>query len=130
MSFTERVRLPKAVQEPFSAIVRRLILAALLVVFVAVVVRVGGDGYVDVTGDDIGFLDAMYYAGLTGMVGFWLLIGNVPIRFRRGYPSPALTWRSSPSTSQSRNYQVGIRPSSRRTSSRVRCSAASPWSSR
>lgn len=34
-------------------------------IFIAIVVRVGRDGYIDVTGDPIGFLDAMYYASVT-----------------------------------------------------------------
>ena len=34
-------------------------------VFVALVVRLGRDGYIDVTGDDIGFLAALYYASVT-----------------------------------------------------------------
>ncbi len=50
---------------PFTAIVRRISFAAALVVFVALVVRLGRDGYVDITGDDISFLDALYYASVT-----------------------------------------------------------------
>ena len=44
---------------------RRVGAALGLVVFVAVVVFVGRDGYVDVTGNEIGFLDALYYASVT-----------------------------------------------------------------
>ena len=59
------VQVPRPARAPFAAIVRRVLLAAGLVVFVALVVRLGRDGYVDITGDDIGFLDALYYASVT-----------------------------------------------------------------
>ncbi len=45
--------------------VRRVVFAVALVLFVALVVRLGRDGYVDVTGNDISFLDAVYYASVT-----------------------------------------------------------------
>lgn len=61
----ERVRLPRADHAPGQAVLRRVAFAVGLVVFVALVVRVGRGGYVDVTGDDISFLDAMYYASVT-----------------------------------------------------------------
>lgn len=59
------VRVPRPQRAPFADIVRRIVLAAGLVVFVALVVRLGRDGYIDVTGDDISFLDALYYASVT-----------------------------------------------------------------
>jgi voltage-gated potassium channel len=46
-------------------VLRRIGFALGLVVFVALVVRIGRDGYVDVTGDAISFLDALYYASVT-----------------------------------------------------------------
>ncbi len=59
------VRVPRPQRAPFADIVRRIVLAAGLVVFVALVVRLGRDGYIDVAGDDITFLDALYYASVT-----------------------------------------------------------------
>ena len=59
------VSVPRPVRPPFSAIVRRVAFASGLVVFVAVVVRLGNTGYIDVTGEEIGFLDALYYASVT-----------------------------------------------------------------
>ena len=59
------VRVPRVERPPFTAILRRLVFAVGLVVFVALVVRVERDGYVDITGDDISFLDALYYASVT-----------------------------------------------------------------
>ena len=60
------VTIPQRTRAPLAAVVRRIGLAASLVVFVALVVRLGGDGFTDSgTGDDIGFLDAMYYASVT-----------------------------------------------------------------
>ncbi len=59
------VRVPRPRRAPLADIVRRILLAAALVVFVAVVVRIGRGGYIDVTGDDISFLDALYYASVT-----------------------------------------------------------------
>ena len=59
------VRLPRRLRAPLSSIGRRVIFAVSLIVFVALVVLAGGDGYVDVTNDEIGFLDAVYYASVT-----------------------------------------------------------------
>jgi voltage-gated potassium channel len=56
---------PRGANTPLRAILRRLLFAIGLVVFVAVVVRLGRGGYVDVTGEPIGFLDALYYASVT-----------------------------------------------------------------
>ncbi len=61
----DRVEVPRPQRQPFVDIVRRVGFAVALVVFVALVVRVGGAGYVDVTGDPISFLDALYYASVT-----------------------------------------------------------------
>ena len=59
------VRLPRTQRAPLAAVLRRIAFAGALVVFVAAVVRLGRGGYVDVTGDPIGFLDALYYASVT-----------------------------------------------------------------
>ncbi len=59
------VRMPRRLRAPFTAVLRRVGFALGLVVFVALVVRVGRGGYVDVTGDQIDFLDALYYASVT-----------------------------------------------------------------
>lgn len=61
----DRIRMPRTTQAPLQAVLRRVGFALGLVVFVALVVRLGRDGYVDVTGDEISFLDAMYYASVT-----------------------------------------------------------------
>ena len=59
------VRLPRRDVAPLVAILRRVGLAAGLMVFVALVVFVGRDGYIDVNDDPISFLDAVYYASVT-----------------------------------------------------------------
>lgn len=59
------IRLPRASHAPLEAVLRRIGFAVSLIVFVALVVRIGRIGYVDVTGDQIGFLDAFYYASVT-----------------------------------------------------------------
>ncbi len=59
------VRLPLQARPPLVAVLRRIALALSLVIFVALVVRLGNDGYVDATGDAIGFVDALYYASVT-----------------------------------------------------------------
>ena len=59
------VRLPRPEVPPLVAIGRRVGLAAALVVFVALVVFIGRDGYTDVNADPISFLDAVYYASVT-----------------------------------------------------------------
>ncbi|MDH3679451.1 MAG: potassium channel family protein [Acidimicrobiia bacterium] len=61
----DRIHLPLPRQAPVRAVVRRIGLAVGLVVFVALVVRIGSGGYVDITGDEISFLDALYYASVT-----------------------------------------------------------------
>ena len=47
------------------SILQRVTAASILVIFVALVVRVGRDNYIDVTGDAIGLIDALYYASVT-----------------------------------------------------------------
>lgn len=59
------VVVPGRVRTPLQAILRRIASAVGLVVFVAVVVRLGRNGYTDVTGDPISMLDALYYASVT-----------------------------------------------------------------
>lgn len=56
---------PRRLTTPLRAILRRLLFAVGLVVFIAIVVRLGRDGYTDVTGEPIDFLDALYYASVT-----------------------------------------------------------------
>ena len=65
MSFTDNIRLPKRERAPLASIGRRIGFACALVVFVALVVLIGRDGYIDVTNNQIGFLDALYYASVT-----------------------------------------------------------------
>ncbi len=62
---TDRIVLPRAERAPLSSVIYRVFFAGCLVVFVAVVVRLSGDNYVDVTGDAIGMIDAFYYASVT-----------------------------------------------------------------
>lgn len=59
------VRIPRKQFSPTQAIVRRVGLALALMVFVALVVRLGRSGYEDSTGGEISFLDAIYYASVT-----------------------------------------------------------------
>lgn len=59
------VRLPGHSRPPFRAVLRRVVFAGSLVIFVALVVRLGRGGYVDVTDSSIGFIDALYYASVT-----------------------------------------------------------------
>lgn len=65
MSATTLVHLPRPERAPLAAVARRVGFAVGLVLFVALVVRLGRDGYVDETGDPIGMLDAVYYASVT-----------------------------------------------------------------
>ncbi|NNE73601.1 MAG: potassium channel family protein [Acidimicrobiales bacterium] len=65
MDIPAAVQLPHAERAPLLAVARRVGFAAGLMVFVALVVVLGRDGYVDSTGDRIGFLDALYYASVT-----------------------------------------------------------------
>jgi voltage-gated potassium channel len=61
----DMVLLPGVARAPLNAVLRRVGFAVSLVLFVALVVLLGGSGYEDVTGDDIGFIDALYYASVT-----------------------------------------------------------------
>lgn len=65
MAYVDDIRIPRRARSPQSAVLRRIALAVSLVLFVAFVVRVSGDGYVDVTNDPIGIVDALYYASVT-----------------------------------------------------------------
>lgn len=65
MGATNAIRLPKRERAPLASVLRRIGFACGLVVFVALVVRVGRDGYIDVNDDPIGMLDALYYASVT-----------------------------------------------------------------
>ena len=56
------VRLPQGERSPFGSIQRRVVLAVGLVVFVALVAYADRAGYKDAAGDDVGLLDAFYYA--------------------------------------------------------------------
>jgi voltage-gated potassium channel len=57
--------MPGRSRKPLDAVLRRIGFALSLVFFVALVVRLGRDGYVDVTSDPISMLDALYYASVT-----------------------------------------------------------------
>ena len=59
------IQVPRRRRPPLMAIARRVGFALSLVVFVALVVLVGRDGYVDVTGNTIGLIDSLYYASVT-----------------------------------------------------------------
>lgn len=61
----DRIHLPERLVDPRTAVLRRIGAAVGLVLFVALVVFLGRDGYTDVTGDSIDFLDALYYASVT-----------------------------------------------------------------
>ncbi len=65
MSATDLVRLPKNERAPLASVLRRIGFACALVLFVALVVRLGRDGYIDVTDGSIGMLDSLYYASVT-----------------------------------------------------------------
>lgn len=62
---TDRISLPRRERAPLASIGLRILAAGLLVVFVALVVRIGRGSYIDITGDAIGLLDALYYASVT-----------------------------------------------------------------
>lgn len=65
-SAIDLISIPRAQRAPLAAVLRRIGFALSLVVFVALVVRLGGDGYIDsATSDPISFLDALYYASVT-----------------------------------------------------------------
>ena len=62
---TDQISLPRRERAPLTSIIQRIVAAGMLVVFVALVVRIGRGSYIDVTGDAIGLLDALYYASVT-----------------------------------------------------------------
>jgi len=61
----DRILLPVRPRHPFKSILWRVAFAWALLCFIAVVVYVGRDGYVDSAGGDIGAIDALYYASVT-----------------------------------------------------------------
>lgn len=65
MAYVADIRIPKRTLSPSAAVGRRIALAASLVLFVALVVRLSRDGYVDINDDPISMLDAIYYASVT-----------------------------------------------------------------
>ncbi|WP_280299434.1 potassium channel family protein [Nocardia neocaledoniensis] len=56
------LRIPATQISPWVSLTRRVLFAILLLFTAATVVYVGRDGYHDNTGDELSFLDAMYYA--------------------------------------------------------------------
>lgn len=62
---TDRIVVPRQERAPLTSVLQRIFIAVCLVVFIAVVVRLSGDSYIDVTGDPIGMIDALYYASVT-----------------------------------------------------------------
>lgn len=61
----DRIVLPGRRRAPLTDIARRVVFAGGLLVFTALVVYLGREGYVDAAGGDISFLDALYYASVT-----------------------------------------------------------------
>lgn len=59
------IELPRRAFDPLTAVARRVGFAVGLLVFIATVVFLGRDGYVDVVDDPISILDALYYASVT-----------------------------------------------------------------
>jgi voltage-gated potassium channel len=57
--------LPRTETAPLKAVLRRLVIALVLLFGVAVFVWLDGEGYRDVNDDGISFLDALYYATVT-----------------------------------------------------------------
>ncbi|MGW4636334.1 potassium channel family protein [Nocardia sp. NPDC004415] len=56
------LRIPATQSSPWISLTRRVLFAVLLLFTAATVVYVGRDGYHDNSGDELSFLDAMYYA--------------------------------------------------------------------
>lgn len=54
--------LPRLEVDPLRAVLQRIVLAVLLLLIVAAVVRLDPDGYSDLDGDPMSWLDAIYYA--------------------------------------------------------------------
>jgi voltage-gated potassium channel len=59
------VRLPSSPRAPLAAIGRRIGFALGLLVFIAMVVLIGRNGYTDSAGGELGLIDALYYASVT-----------------------------------------------------------------
>ena len=59
------ITMPVRRRPPLNAVGRRLAFAIGLLVFTALVVYIGRDGYTDTAGGSIGFFDALYYASVT-----------------------------------------------------------------
>jgi voltage-gated potassium channel len=59
------IHFPAVRRGPLQALSARLVAAIFLVILVALLVYLDGDGYRDVNGDDVGPLDAFYYAVVT-----------------------------------------------------------------
>ncbi len=59
------IRLPRQPRAPLAAIGRRIGFAVGLLVFIAIVVLIGRDGYTDSAGGQLGLIDALYYASVT-----------------------------------------------------------------
>ncbi len=60
-----RAQPPNQRRPPLQALALRGLLAVGLLLVVAVTVLLGGDGFVDETGGDVGVVDALYYASVT-----------------------------------------------------------------
>ena len=56
------LRIPEAQSSPWTAITRRMLLAFSLLLLAACIVYVDRNGYRDAQGNDLSFLDALYYA--------------------------------------------------------------------
>ena len=65
MSNLAELQLPRRSITPLAQVLRRVGLAVGLIIFVALVVRISRDGYVDINDDPISFLDSVYYASVT-----------------------------------------------------------------
>lgn len=65
MSNLAELQLPRRTMSPLAQVLRRVGLAVGLIIFVALVVRISRDGYVDINDDPISFLDSVYYASVT-----------------------------------------------------------------
>jgi voltage-gated potassium channel len=57
--------IPRRAVHPLAALGRRVVVAVAILVLVAAVTYLGRDGYRDVDGSSISFLDAVYYASVT-----------------------------------------------------------------
>jgi voltage-gated potassium channel len=59
------IRLPVSETGPLAVLLRRLAIAALLVLIVSVITYVDRDGFRDSSGDRIGVLDALYFGAVS-----------------------------------------------------------------